>query len=309
MKKVGIALGGGAAWSIACIGVLRVFEEENIPIDYLAGCSMGALIATAYASQFAGANTLDELEKIVETIKFKKHLSADRKHSFGLFSAHAIGDGFKKDIGKLNFQDLKIPTSVIATDFKTGEEVIFSDGPIAPAVTATSAFITDPEVVVKSGPIPPAITASAAIPIIFTPVEYKGRLLTDGGLSNPVGIDVVKQMGADIVIGIDIVNKSHRTRLDNINKKLPWHKRVIQLIPPLHYVTSRNVGPAVSQTIDLLFSNLNRLKIELCPPDFLLEPQVHHRNQLSFHYAKEYITEGERVAREIIPDLKKLLKD
>lgn len=279
-KRVGLALGGGGAWSITGLGVIRKLEENGIKIDFLAGCSMGALIAAAYSSSFDSEDNLQKIENIVSRMKLRHGVSISH-HQYGLFSPEKIGRGFEEKFGKFNFEDLKIPLSVVATDFKTGEAVIFDKGPLTPA-----------------------LTASASFPIIFTPYNYQDRLLSDGGLSIPTPVGVVRKMGADIVIGIDVTSKKHLKRL---NQSPSWHHKIIRFIPPLHYALGRHPRKTTAQLIDLLLTNLNRSQILQSPPDFLLTPEITHFDQFSFHQAKQFIKEGERVTEEIIPELKKLL--
>ncbi len=281
-KKLGIALGAGGAWTIACLGVLKVLQENEIKIDYLSGSSMGALIGAAYASNLAGDQTLHEVEKMIAALKLRKAISFSIHNSFGLFSSEKIGREFEKLAGELNFEDLYIPMSVVATDFQTGEEVIFTKGSIAPALSASAAFA-----------------------ILFSPYKYQGKLLTDGGLSQPIPVKAVKDLGADITIGIDITSKRHTKRAQEVQES--WHHKLTRFIPPLHYISHRNITGGIGQTVDLLFSNLNRKNMELDPPDFLLIPEVTHMDQFGFHLASEFIKEGERVAREILPELKKRL--
>lgn len=284
-KKLGIALGAGGAWGIASLGVIKVLTEEGITIDYLSGSSMGALIAAAYASNFAGEDTLKKVEEIVTNMKLRNNLSFNSNHTFGLFSPHKIGEGFEKVVGKLDFEDLKIPLSISATDFQTGEEVIFDKGPLTPAITGTCAFT-----------------------FLFTPLKYQGRLLTDGGLSNPTPVDLVQNMGADITIGIDVTSKRHLKRVQEAFEfKEKWPHKIIKLLPPLHYLSTRRAGGSFWQIIDLLFTNMNRYKLSINTPDFLLVPEVTHLDQFGFHLAKDFMKEGEKVAREILPDLKKAL--
>lgn len=286
-KKLGIALGAGGAWGIASLGVIKVLRQEGIDIDYIAGSSMGALIGAAYASNFAGEDTLKKVEEIVSQMRLRASVSFNRLDTFGLFSPHKIGAGFEKVVGKINFEDLPIPLSIVATNFKTGEEVIFNKGPLTPAITGSCAFA-----------------------FLFTPFEHNGILLTDGGLSNPTPADIVRNMGADVVIGIDLTSKRNLHRVEEVYKfKQRWHHKIIKYIPPLHYLMNRRVGGSLSQIIDLLFTNMNKYKLSLNPPDFLLVPQVTHLNQFGFDLAPEFIKEGEKVAREILPDLKKLLKN
>ena len=280
-KKLGLAIGSGGGWSISSLGVLKVLEEEGIKVDFLAGASMGALIAGAYASNFAEERTLGEIKRIVSDFSLRKAFSPKADKRFGFFSSEKMGKIFEKEVGKLRFEDLKIPLSVVATDFKTGEEVIFDSGPVTPAISGSAAFV-----------------------FMFTPFEYEGRLLTDGGISNPTPVDIVRKMGADVVIGVDVTGKGHLTRTEI---KRAWHHPVTLRIPPLHYITNRHLGKTGIQLIDLLFTNLNRNKVIQSPPDFLLTPNVTHYNQFDFKNTDKFIAEGERVAREILPELRKLL--
>lgn len=280
-KKLGLALGGGGAWSIAGLGVIKALVDSGIKIDYLAGCSMGAMITAAYASNFAGEDTIGRIEEILTNTKMSQVIHFKSHHRFGLFSSEKIGHNFEELVGKLNIEDLSIPLSIIATDFKTGEQVVFNKGSLTEA-----------------------ISASASFGLIFTPYEHQGRLLTDGGFSNPTPVDVVKQMGADITVGIDITSKRHLKRTEVQPK---WYHKITSKIPPLHYLVNRHLGKTTTQIIDLLFSNINRIKLEQNPPDFLLIPEVTHHGQFNFKLTPEFIKQGEKVTLEIISELKKRL--
>lgn len=281
-KTLGIALGAGGAWTIASLGVLKVLQENEIKIDYLSGTSMGALIGAAFASNFAGDQTLHEVERMITALRLRKAVSFSIHNSFGLFSSEKIGQEFERLVGKLNFEDLYIPMSIIATDFQTGEEVTFTKGPIAPALSGSAAFA-----------------------VLFSPYKYQGRLLIDGGLSQPVPVQAVKDLGADVTIGIDITSKRHTKRAREQQES--WHHKLTRFVPPLHYISHRNITGGIGQALDLLFTNLNRKNMQLSAPDFLLIPEVTHMDQFGFHLASEFIKEGERVAREILPELKKRL--
>lgn len=110
------------------------------------------------------------------------------------------------------------------------------------------------------------------------------------------------------MIGIDSTSKRFYERL-NKTKPERLHHRLIKLIPPIHYLTSRRMGTTYAQFIDLLFSNLNAAKLALSPADILLVPQVSHLDQFSFHQAKEFVKEGEKATLEALPEIKRLLKD
>ena len=174
--KIGLALGGGFARGIAHVGVLRVFEENKIPIDYIAGTSVGALIAAA----FAGGSTLAEMEKIGLSTRFKDF--AEWTISWkGLASDTRLQRYLRRLTPVRRFEDLKIPLTIAATDLTSAEPAYFTAGDIGPA-----------------------LCASCAYPGLFRPVEQDGRLLVDGFLSAPVPVDAVRKMGADFVIGVNL---------------------------------------------------------------------------------------------------------
>jgi NTE family protein len=173
---IGLALGGGFARGIAHVGVLRVFEENHIPIDYLAGTSVGSLIAAAYA----GGSTLEEMERVAQSTRFKDF--AEWTISWqGLASDSRL----QRYLGQLTpvrrFENLRIPLAIVATDMLKAESVYFT-----------------------SGEIGPALCASCAYPGLFRPVERDGRMLVDGFLTAPVPAHAVRQMGADFVIAVNL---------------------------------------------------------------------------------------------------------
>jgi NTE family protein len=174
--KIGLALGGGFARGIAHIGVLRVFEQNRIPIDYLAGTSVGALIAAAYA----GGSSLDEMERQGCTTRFKDF--ARWTISWHGFASDKRLEAFLQRLTPVHrFDELRIPLAIAATDLRAGETVFFTEGEIGPA-----------------------LCASCAYPGLFRPVERDGRLLVDGFLTAPVPVEAVRRMGADIVIAVSL---------------------------------------------------------------------------------------------------------
>ncbi|MDE3136241.1 MAG: patatin-like phospholipase family protein [Acidobacteriota bacterium] len=174
--KIGLALGGGFARGIAHIGVLRVFEENKIPIDYMAGTSVGALIAAAYA----GGSTLAEMEQVGLSTRFKDF--AEWTISWkGLASDTRLQRYLKRLTPVRRFEDLRIPLSIAATDLMTAETAFFTAGEIGPA-----------------------LCASCAYPGLFRPVEQDGKLLVDGFLSAPVPTEAVRRLGANFVIGVNL---------------------------------------------------------------------------------------------------------
>ncbi len=190
--KVALVLGGGAARGFAHIGVIRALEQEKIPIDLVVGTSVGSLIGAIYA---ADRNSF-ELEWTAFT------LAKDDLFDYGLFNALAgMGvakgeklEGFVRSrIPVANIEELKIPFAAVAADLNRGSLVVLNSGPVGRAVRASS-----------------------AIPGVFQPVEHQGKLLVDGGIIDNVPVSVARQLGADIVIAVDIGKQVSNFNIDNI---------------------------------------------------------------------------------------------
>ena len=171
---IGVALGGGFARGLSHIGVLKVLEEENIPIDFIAGTSVGSVIGAAYASGVCAK----EMEEIAALVRFKD-FSRWTFSRFGFFSNDKMALFLTKFLRCKTFEELKIPLAVTATDILTGEPAVF-----------TSGDLVDP------------VRASCAYPGMFLPVNINGRLLVDGLLAHAVPSTPLRTMGAERVIAI-----------------------------------------------------------------------------------------------------------
>jgi NTE family protein len=174
--SIGIALGGGFARGIAHIGVLRVLEEEGIPVRMVTGTSVGALIAAVYC----GGMPIDELDRIACACRFTT-FARWTVSRYGFASNDRMTSFLMRVLKVRTFEELKIPLGVTATDFNTGEGVVFHSG-----------SIIDP------------VRASCAYPGMFLPVEIRGRYLVDGMLSHPVPTRPLREMGADRVMAIHL---------------------------------------------------------------------------------------------------------
>jgi NTE family protein len=176
VPSIGLALGGGFARGIAHIGVLKVLEAEKIPIDFVAGTSVGALIGAAYCSGVSPA----ELEQVAARVRFRD-LARWTVSRYG-FATNQRMIGFLNRILKVKtFEELRIPLAVTATDFASGEGVVFRSGPLA-----------DP------------VRASCAYPGVFLPVKVDNRLLVDGMLAHSLPSQPVREMGAERVIAVNL---------------------------------------------------------------------------------------------------------
>ena len=203
--KIGLALGSGSARGLAHVGVIMALEAYNIPIDIITGSSIGSVIGSLYAS---GA-TVRQLEEVALSIKKSKTLfliDPVFPHS-GLIS----GDRIEKMLNQFGikdktFDDLKIPFAAVATDVESGAEVILNQGKVIDAVRA-----------------------SISIPGIFTPVKYQDYYLVDGGVVDPVPVDVVKMMGADIIIAVNLAKISPYNAVLMVDKETGLLKEVENL--------------------------------------------------------------------------------
>ena len=176
LPSVGLALGGGFARGIVHIGVLKVLEEENIPVRCVAGTSVGALIGAAYCS---GVTTA-ELEQIAARVRFRD-LARWTISRLGFATNLRMLTFLNKILKVQTFEELNIPLAVTATDFVSGEGVVFRSGPLA-----------DP------------VRASCAYPGVFLPVTVNGRLLVDGMLAHSLPSQPVRDMGAERVIAVNL---------------------------------------------------------------------------------------------------------
>lgn len=173
---VGVALGGGFARGIAHLGVLRVLQENEIPIDLMAGTSIGALVGAAYC----GGATLDELERqgIVTHFRDFGRWTISR---MGMATNERLEAFLQRFTSVTTFEDMKIPFGIVATDIVTGQTVCFTKGPVGPP-----------------------LRASCAYPGLFIPVEHEGHMLVDGFLTEHVPTESLRHMGADVIIAVHL---------------------------------------------------------------------------------------------------------
>ena len=186
---IGLALGGGFARGFAHLGVLRVLEENQIPVSHIAGSSVGSILGAAYAS---GA----PLSRIIATCRTLRlrDIARWRVSRLGLASNHRLGNLIERVFESRQFEELRIPLAVVATDLSTGEPVVFTQGNLVDAIRASCAF-----------------------PGLFEPVEIGTRCLADGGLVAPVPTRAVRELGASTVIGISVgMHDGHRGAPRNI---------------------------------------------------------------------------------------------
>jgi len=254
-KKIGLALGGGGAKGLAHIGVIKVLQENNVPVDMIAGSSMGAVIGGLYAAK----QDPTEIEKIANKTDWRLLLSLlDPSWGQGLIEGEKITDFIKEHLGDVGFEDLKIPLSVVATDIKSGEPVVLNEGNVVSA-----------------------IRASISLPLIFKPVEYKNKLLTDGDLSRPVPVEIVKNMGADIVIAVNL----HTNNFEE-NAKLSSYR-------------------VVNRSLDLLRYHLAQYNVK--GADYVINPEVGDIQWNEFLSSEEAIEAGKKATQNNVAKIRELI--
>ncbi|HSI55817.1 MAG: patatin-like phospholipase family protein [Ramlibacter sp.] len=176
--KVGLALGGGAARGFAHVGVIQVLEEAGLKPDLVVGTSAGSLVAALYASGQSGA----QLQQVAETMEEAAFTDWTLPiFSRGMLRGEALARYVKAQVGNRMIEQMPLPLGIVATDLNTGLGVLFQRGD-----TGT------------------AVRASSAVPALFLPVKIGAQEYVDGGLVSPVPVRYAKQMGAELVIAVDI---------------------------------------------------------------------------------------------------------
>lgn len=254
-KKLGVALGGGGARGFSEIGVLRVFEQEKIPISFVAGTSVGSFIAALYCD----TGKVVDLEYHAMTIENNDifDYSLFSILTGGLVKGDKLESFLVKNLRHTVLEDMKIPLTVVATDLRSGEKVGFDRG---------SAAI--------------AVHASCAIPAIFQPVQIGGRTFVDGGVADPVPVDFVRKMGADVVVAVSIAPEIPQT-------------------PP------RKTTDIISHSLSIMFSEISDCTLENA--DVVIKPKCGEIRFNDFTKRKELILAGEEAAREALPKIRELL--
>ena len=288
IKKTGISLGSGGAKGIAHIGVLEILEVYNIEITEISGCSIGSIIGALYAS----GCSIEKMKKIAFDIDLKKMwglFDFTNPISGGLIKGDAV-EKFLNDILPVkNFEELRIPFKCVATDIKSGEPVIFD-----------------------SGELIPAIRASISIPGLFIPYKFNDRLLVDGGIVNPVPIDLLSSSEFKIAVIVDeyrtLKNLSeHKITLDNLLKKHLSNKfqsvidSILKNNKPKKEIKFINL---LSSSIDNISKHMSESNDILSTSDLIIKPYVHDIATLAFYDGYKSFMKGIYAAENAIQDLK-----
>ena len=300
--KVGLALGSGSARGWAHIGAIEAIEEAGIPIHYVAGTSIGAFVGAVYAT-----GDLYSLKQFALQMDWKKVLSYFDVvfPRSGLMDGKKVHDLFSIHTHKRTFEEFNIPVKMIATDLDTGDKII-----------------------IDSGNIIESIRASASVPGVFTPVHLNNKWLVDGGLVDPVPVKVVREMGADVVIAIDLNSglvskkppKKTKEKIKQIQKE---RNEFITRIASQYNNAERAVKSQINRwlstsskpsIIDVLGSSvgiveeqITRINLAIDPPDILIQPRLGDLKMFDFDQAERSILEGYTQAKSQIDNIKSML--
>ena len=259
-RTIGLALSSGGSRGLAHVGVLKVLIEEDIPIDMIAGTSAGALFGSLYALGW-GAEQLTAFTKELKSATKLANWDFNFPPRTALVKGKIARDKLIANwVEHKNFEDTLTPIFMVAADAYTGEEIVFDSGPLADA-----------------------IRASLSIPVITEPWFYQGRYLLDGGIVNPLPASVLRDRGADIVIGSSVIQPM------GLSYKSDTHKM-----------------PSIMQTISNMFSAMEAEVVGKQLPliDVLIQHNVATGHALDFDQATALIEVGEESARQMLPEIK-----
>src|SRR5262245_20779624 len=289
-RSVGIALGSGAAWGLAHIGVREVLERERIPVDVIAGASMGAIVGAHYALGFSPARleeiatSVRHVQDLVRILPRLLYLAVDFNLARpGLFA----GEHFQRVLESLGpikgrtFADLQIPFRAVATDIATGARVEIADGELSDAMRA-----------------------SFSAPWIFSPFRIGEHVLIDGGMCDPVPTETVRSMGADLVIGVNVVPPVFPRPQSPLEVAL----RALERVNPL----ALRGGGRVPNSFDVVVRTLQLMQYELGndragESDVLVKPDLGEYWVFDFWKAAGMIAQGRKAAEAALPAIRQRL--
>lgn len=298
--NITLVLGSGAARGLAHIGVLKVLEVKKIPISMVAGSSMGALIAGAYAAGLS-AKQMEEIACETNWLRVAKLFFPRRLQREGLLDGRRIEEFLIALIGEQEIEELNIPFAAVATDIWTGEEIVLRNGSLVKAIRASISF-----------------------PFVFAPVQINGRFLVDGGVVNPLPVNVAKDLGADFIIAVRSTPASDRKirqmnsgeivtkkKTGTASNSTSFFQRFLNFMyDDTDTSTNRNKHPGEQslvvkpglryhaiQVSTIMENMIISLRLQHSPPDILISPNIDTYQFMDFTRSREIIEAGEEAAR------------
>ncbi|RWR03758.1 hypothetical protein ED28_01865 [[Pantoea] beijingensis] len=297
--KIGLALGSGAAKGWAHIGVINALEKAGIEIDVVAGCSVGALVGAAYASE-----RLPLMEKWVRSFGYWDviRLMDFSWRRGGLLRGERVFKHVKRLIEHEQIEQCKMRFGAVTTNLSTGRELWLTEGDLHQAVRA-----------------------SCSMPGLLAPVSYNGYWLVDGAVVNPVPISLTRALGADIVIAVDLQHDAHLMQQDLLSVSpqameknataepvTTWSGKLRQQLSRMSQRRVNHTPGAMeimTTSIQVLENRLKRNRMAGDPPDVLIQPFCPQISTLDFHRADEAITAGREAVEKKMDELLPLVRN
>lgn len=282
--SIGLALGGGAAFGLAHLGVLKVLEEAGVAIDLVAGCSQGSIVAVGYATGLP----VSEMIKIARELGVKRNFIFASDPTFFTKPGIMAGQRFVAMMrpylkGKETFEQLVLPCRTVATDIETGERIA-----------------------IGTGKLETAYRASSSVPMVMAPVRVGEHVLVDGGVADPVPAEVVLDMGADLTIAVNVVPRMKR----GVETVVAAWYRKINAFNPLNYLVDSEEMPNM---FDIVMNSMQILEYELgnfkaIAADVLINPDLSDFTWIEYYRADELIARGAEAARRALPAIAKAIE-
>lgn len=284
--KIGIALGSGSARGWAHIGVLLALTERGIVLDYVAGCSMGAMVGAAFA-----AGHISQLESWALALDWKRVVGLlDVGLWGGVFKGDRLIRMFQGQFVECQFSELPMPFAAVATDLATGKELWLRDGKVSDAVRA-----------------------SCTVPGLFRPVLRDGRYVVDGSVVNPIPVSLCRAMGAELVIAVDL--GSHMVRRFPLGAAehagtTPHRRRLFSILgpsPPRGLPRLPSIADTLLGTIDIMQESIAKARLLRESPDVVLTPSLGQVGPFEYHRAALAIAEGREAVVQMLPAIEQAL--
>ncbi|MBL0712239.1 MAG: patatin-like phospholipase family protein [Desulfosarcina sp.] len=311
-KRVGLALSSGSSRGWAHIGAIEALEAEQIPIDIIAGCSVGAYVGAVYAG--GGMSSLKDFVLRMNGQKIFSYFDVVFPRSGLLDGTRKVKELFQMHSKARTFEELSIPLMMVATDLESGGRVVLNSGDLLAALRATM-----------------------SLPGLFAPARINDHWLLDGGLVDPVPVGLAKSMGADIVIAVDL-NSGLLPRRDRWRRAASPQAEPLPLDEPASYrnewvrkfadyyenaestfkqkiremlhkeIDMPDIVETVTTAIGIMQERITRVNLAVEPPDVLVQPRLGELHMMDFDQVDKAIEEGYLGVRDSIEDIRMLLK-
>jgi predicted acylesterase/phospholipase RssA/CRP-like cAMP-binding protein len=283
-RQVGLALGGGGARGLAHIGVIRTLEEEGVPVDLIAGSSIGAVVAGAYAEGRPAKRLVDDM---------RLHFGSLGNFLFDVFDytfprtnllrGRKIRRMIETAMKDATIETCQIPLFVVCTDLITGQEIVLEEGSLGNA-----------------------IRASGSLPGIFKPVWWGEHLIVDGAVLNKVPARVLKQKGANVVLAVNVTPDRDTNLLPDEDPTSPV-KKLLARIPPFRgWRAHPNILRILSRSLSV--SGLHQSRVHSEAIDVEIKPKIEHFDFLRFDQYDEIVEAGAEAAREALPEIRRVIE-